>query len=44
MAKNRHSVEHFKEMNAFSMGIVFLVLPLSLVFIVFWFMQRILVG
>lgn len=42
MAKNRHSVEHFAEMNAFSMGIVFLVLPLVLVFAVFWLMQRLL--
>lgn len=40
MSKSRHSVEHFAEMNAFSMGIVFLVLPLMLVFIVLWLMRR----
>jgi hypothetical protein len=43
MSKNRHSVEHFAEMNAFSMGLVFLVLPLLLVFTVLWLM-RVLIG
>lgn len=41
MNKRKRVVENFSEMNALSMAIVFIVLPIALFLLVFWLVHKI---